>query len=80
MGASEMSSGKIIELYQENLQEELLDDHLDISKIVIPFSRLFKKYKTSDIYSGTEKIPFQERNLEYRIILRQEFENLTDQS
>ncbi len=75
-----MSSGKIGKLYHENLLEEISEDHLDISKIVIPFSRLFKKYNTSDIYLGTEKIPFKERTLEYRIILRQEFENLTNQS
>lgn len=69
-----MSSGEIIKLYHENLEEELSKDHLDVSQLVIPFSRLFKKYVTPDIYSGIEKIPFKERSLEYKNILCQEFE------
>lgn len=73
-----MSSGKTNKLYHEIFHEQLSEDHLDISKIVIPFSRLFKKYKPSDIYSGIEKIPFNERKSEYRMILRQEF--ITDPS
>lgn len=70
-----MSSGEILKLYHENLREELSENHFDISKIVIPFSRLFKKYENSDIYSGVEKIAFKERSLEYKNILCQEFEN-----
>ncbi|MFW9828486.1 MAG: hypothetical protein ACFFEY_12920 [Candidatus Thorarchaeota archaeon] len=68
-----MSSGDIIKLNHEKFQEEPSDNHLDISKIVIPFSKLFKKYNSSDIYSGTEKIPFKERNIEYRVIFKEEF-------
>ena len=70
-----MSSGKIHKLYDKNLNDESQDLHFDISKIVIPFSRLFSKYESSDIYSGAEKIPFKERNPEYKMILRQEFAN-----
>ncbi len=67
----------------ENLQSQFNDiifkvetvEHLDLSLIIIPFSRLFKKYKTSDIYSGAEKIPFKERNSDYKSLLKQEFAN-----
>ena len=67
-----MISGK---LHNENFYKELSEDHFDISEIIIPFSRLFRKYESTDIYSGAEKIPFKERNPEYKIILRQEFAN-----
>ncbi len=67
-----MSSGK---LHNRNFHEDISEVHFDISEIVIPFSRVFGKYNTSDIYSGSEKIPFKERNPEYKMILRQEFLN-----
>lgn len=57
-----------------NLNEKS-DIHYDISTIIIPFSKIFKNKKQSDVYSGTEKIPFKERDLEYKIILREEFAN-----
>ncbi|MHA2181228.1 MAG: hypothetical protein ACXAAH_07375 [Promethearchaeota archaeon] len=44
-----------------------------ISDLVIPFNKIFKKSNQIDIYSGTEKIPFRERDLEYKLILKQEF-------
>ncbi|MFW9970904.1 MAG: hypothetical protein ACFFDF_11965 [Candidatus Odinarchaeota archaeon] len=68
-----MSLGKLQKYYKRELQEEIHNGHLVISKIVIPFSRLFKKYDSADIYSGTEKIPFKERDPEFRNILQQEF-------
>ena len=49
--------------------------HYDISSIIIPFSKIFKNKKQSDIYSGDEKIRFNERDPEYKTILRQEFAN-----
>ena len=70
-----MSSGKIDKLFSKDFHEENSKGHLDLSKIIIPFSRLFRKDKTSDIYSGTEKIPFKARNSDYKMILRQEFSN-----
>lgn len=70
-----MSSEKLQKLFDENLQEELSEIHFDISEIIIPFSRLFRKYESSDIYSGKDKIPFKERDPEYKMILRQEFAN-----
>ena len=68
-----MSSGKLNNLYNEFINEESSDISLDISKLIIPFSRLFKKYESSDIYSGKEMIPFKDRNPEYKMILRGEF-------
>jgi len=70
-----MSSGKIYKLFSEDFHEENSRGHFDISKIVIPFSSLFQKDETTDIYSGTEKIPFKARNPDYKMILRQEFAN-----
>jgi len=49
--------------------------HFNISEIIIPFSVLFRKCESSDIHSGKEKIPFKERDPEYKMILRQEFAN-----
>ena len=54
----------------------LIERELDMSRIVIPFSKVFKSFKQPDIYSGDEKIPFKERDPEYRMILRQEFTNI----
>ena len=51
------------------------EDEIEMSKLIIPFSKIFKPYESADIYSGTEKIPFKEKEKEYRMILRQEFAN-----
>ena len=68
-----MSSGKLYKFHINESIEETFESEVDISKLIIPFSRLFKKYESCDIYSGKEKIPFKERNLEYKMILKQEF-------
>ena len=68
-----MSLGKIYKFYDKEYRDEISKEHFDISRVIIPFSRLFMKYDSSDIYSGTEKIPFKERDLEYKMILSQEF-------
>ncbi|MFX1437427.1 MAG: hypothetical protein ACFFAA_09605 [Promethearchaeota archaeon] len=70
-----MSLGKIYRFYNVKYREEISEAHVDISKLIIPFSRLFKKYESLDIYSGVEKIPFNERKTEYKMILKQEFKN-----
>ena len=51
------------------------EQDMDISHLVIPFSKLCRNYESPDIYSGKEKIPFKERDPEYKMILRQEFAN-----
>ena len=70
-GQPEMMFQEIIESSNKNISER----EIDISQLVIPFSKVFKSYKTKYIYSGSEKIPFKERDPEYRMILRQEFSN-----
>lgn len=52
-----------------------LEQDIDISHLVIPFSKLCRNYESPDIYSGKEKIPFKERDPEYKMILSQEFAN-----
>ena len=77
-----MSSGKSEDYFQRvlnDIQENEVEREPDISKIIIPFSTVFKSYKPTDIYSGTEKIPFRERDLEYKLILKQEFANYLKQ-
>ncbi|MFW9988087.1 MAG: hypothetical protein ACFFC3_05485 [Candidatus Odinarchaeota archaeon] len=68
-----MSSGKIEKIQYENLNMTRVSESYNISELVIPFSQLFKKYKSMEIYSGKERIPFKERDPEYIMILQQEF-------
>ncbi|MFX1487654.1 MAG: hypothetical protein ACFFBI_00780 [Promethearchaeota archaeon] len=60
----------------DNSSNNHTERNLDISRIIIPFSKLFKSFKPADVYSGDEKIPFKDRDPEYRMILRQEFGNV----
>lgn len=57
----------------ENSYKKVLDNNIDISQLVIPFSKLNRNYKIPDIYSGKEKIPFVDRDPDYKRILKQEF-------
>ncbi len=68
-----MSSGKIEKIQYKNLNITHVSESCNISELVIPFSQLFKKYKSMEIYSGNERIPFRERDPEYKMILQQEF-------
>jgi hypothetical protein len=61
-----MSYSKLEKHYREISEIPLKD-------VVIPFSKLFKINRKSDIYSGTEKIPFKERDPDYKRIFKQEF-------
>lgn len=63
-------------VYKTNYDIFKKEDNIffDISDLVI----LFKDFgnsikKTRDIYSGNEKIAFQDRNIEYKSILLQDF-------
>ena len=71
-----MSSGKIKQAFQE-IQEDSRETNsefrLNFSKTVISFSVFFKKSRSNDVYIGDEKIPFSERDKEYKAILNQEF-------
>jgi len=67
---------EILETSHEISYEGISENDIDYSKIIIPFSKVFKSYKPRDIYSGNKKIPFKEKNPEFRMILKQEFSNI----
>jgi len=67
-----MTTNELDKIYDKIL-EKLVDLDFDISEVVIPFSEIFQKSSSKDIYSGTEKIPFKKRDKEYKLILKQEF-------
>ena len=77
-----MSINQIIKTHQNGLEGfkkakyYAFDFNFNLSKVVIPFSKMFQSYKPIDIYSGNEKIPFRERDPEYKVILRQEFSDI----
>ncbi|MFW9878267.1 MAG: hypothetical protein ACFFG0_34735 [Candidatus Thorarchaeota archaeon] len=69
----------VLDIYNKKIHfnENELDtpnDFLNISNLIIPFSTIFIKKSSSDIYSGMEKIPFKERDLKYQKILLYEFD------
>ncbi len=63
----------LIKDFQENDIRNTSELIFDISNAIVPFSELVKRAKSSDIYSGIENIPFQKREHEYKLILKQEF-------
>jgi hypothetical protein len=52
------------------INQELI---LNLSNLIIPFSKFFKKQDSSDVYTGKESIPFNEKDTEFKSILIQEF-------
>jgi hypothetical protein len=46
---------------------------INIAEIIIPFSEFGETKNTPDLYEGTEKIPFSDRDPEYKKILKDEF-------
>ncbi|MFW9877385.1 MAG: hypothetical protein ACFFG0_30215 [Candidatus Thorarchaeota archaeon] len=60
------------------VEEQIEDIEIfpDISNLIIPFYVAFKKFNPPDIYNGEELIPFDEKDLEFKEILINEF--LTD--
>jgi hypothetical protein len=46
---------------------------LDLTRFSIPFSEICERQKPQFIYSGYEKIKFEDRHPEYKRILIQEF-------
>jgi len=56
-------------------QEELKITNSVHSYLSIPFSNIPKNNLPLDIYSGNESIPFEERDLLFKNILRKEFSN-----
>jgi hypothetical protein len=45
---------------------DLSKERLNISKLIIPFSIIFKNKSPQDIYSGEENIPFRERDSKFK--------------
>lgn len=68
-----VSDKKITDVEQE---VEDLEKFPDISSLIIPFSVAFRKFNPPDIYNGEELIPFDDKDLEFKEILINEF--LTD--
>ena len=65
---------EIIEKKPPILEEKINDDdYFNYSNVIIPFSDFFHKIELSDIYSGVENIPFEERAPEYKNLLLTEF-------
>ena len=55
---------------------EILEyDNLEIilSKIIVPFSKFERASNAPDLYSGSEKIPFEARDPLYKSAMRQGF-------
>jgi len=72
VGKSENRFHEILEISYPNY----LEKETGISKAIIPFSKMFQSHRPTDVYCGKEKIPFRERDPEYKVILRQEFSDL----
>ncbi len=71
-----MSSGQPEMIYQEYIEssyEKYQEREFDISQIIIPFSNVCKSFKARDIYNGNEEMPFNARDAEFKMILREEF-------
>ncbi|MFX1477353.1 MAG: hypothetical protein ACFFCI_04405 [Promethearchaeota archaeon] len=68
--SSKTINKNIVEIEDEDELEEIF---LDISKLVIPFSVIFNISHEPDIYTGTELIPFEQKESEFKEILICEF-------
>ena len=62
---------KKIEVLEQ--EREVVENFPDISKFIIPFSVVFKKFSPPDIYNGEELIPFKEKESDYKEIFIHEF-------
>jgi hypothetical protein len=60
-------------LYEHLIFIDQEEDEFDVSDIIIPFSEFFKNKATADIYCGSELIPFEKRDSEYKNLLKSEF-------
>ena len=71
----EKMSSKSVKRKHEDVRkcEVAVEDHFDLKRAVISFSKL-SEYSTPEyIYTGQERIPFKNRHPEYQSILRNEF-------
>jgi len=69
-----MSSKSVKREHEEVIKfEVMVEDHFDLRRAVISFSKLSEHSTPEYIYTGQEKIPFKNRHPEYQSILRNEF-------
>lgn len=69
-----VSIGRLDKKFQElNPELEVYEDGLKLMNLSILFSMVFKKNHTSDIYDGEEIISFDNRDIEFKEILMNEF-------
>ncbi len=69
-----VSIGILDKKFQEqNPELEVYEDGLKLMNLSIPFSMVFKKNHTPDIYNGEEIISFDNRDIEFKEILMNEF-------
>jgi len=69
-----MSSKSVKRKHEEVRKYEVtVEDHFDLRRAVISFSKLSEYSAPEYIYTGQEKIPFKKRHPEYQSILRHEF-------
>ncbi len=52
---------------------EISEKNLNISDLAIPFSIVFKRNHSPDIYNGEENIDFNDKDIEFKEILINEF-------
>lgn len=66
-------SSLLLEKEHENEWTELVSkfkhQSFNVSQVILPYSTRSEKY----IYSGKEKIPFNQRHYKFQLILRKEF-------
>ena len=67
-----------IGIFDKKLQEikpelKIFEDEKKVMNLSIPFSIMFKKNHTPDIYNGEEIISFDERDTKFKDILMNEF-------
>ena len=58
---------------KENIYIVPNNDFFNLSRTIISISDFFQKSPRLDVYTGMEKIPFEERDPEYKKILLTEF-------
>ena len=69
-----MSSKSVKRKHEEVRKFEVtVEDHFDLKRAVISFSKLLEYSTPEYIYMGQEKIPFKNCHPEYQSILRNEF-------
>ncbi len=69
-----MSIGILNNKVQEIEPEvEISEKNLNISNLSIPFSIVFKRNLSPDIYNGEENIAFNDKDIEFKEILINEF-------